>query len=81
MDKKIIEKLVKETENRLEQSQEALVRAEIMERFARRKVLTSSATGNEMLVQTTKQISTLKTMLNTDKEFLSFLNEIKNEKE
>lgn len=77
--KKILEKIVKDTEERLSQSKEALEMTEIMERFARRKTLTRPGTGDQMLLETTKKINTLKKLIETDEEFLVFLNEIKNE--
>lgn len=77
--KKLIEKIIKETEDRSGQSKEALERSELMERFANRWRLTHTAQGSDMLVKVTKEINTFKILIKMDEELLKFLNEIKNE--
>lgn len=77
--KKLIEKMVKESEERITQAKAALEASEIMERFSRRKALTKPGQGDQMLLEITKKINSLKIAIKTDEEFLNFLNEIKNE--
>ena len=71
--------MLKEAEIRIIQAKGALEASEIMERFSRRKVLTKPGQGDQMLLEITKKINTLKVAIKTDEEFLAFLNEIKNE--
>ena len=78
--KKVVEKIIKDTEERLAQSKEALEMTEIMERFARRRAIMKPVQGDQMLLETTKKINTLKVVIKTDEEFLKFLSEIKDEK-
>lgn len=77
--KKLIEKIIKDTEARIIQSKEALEMTEIMERFARRKSLLRPGMGDQMLLETTKKVNSLKGMIGLDEELLDFLNEIKDE--
>ena len=77
--KKLIEKMIKEAEGRIVQAKEDIEASQIMERFSRRKVLTKPGQGDQMLLEITKKINTLKVAISTDEEFLAFLNEIKNE--
>lgn len=83
MNKKIIEQMIKDTEERIEQSKQSLVMTEIMERFARRRVLAKPMQGEQMLIETTKKIKMLKALIDSgiDEELLNFLKEIKDEKE
>ncbi len=81
MDKKVIEEWIKEYEDKKDVAHKTLERAEIMERFMRRKALgTSNGKADQALAMAQTNVENIRRNIKQDADFVRFLNELLQEK-
>lgn len=80
MKNKIVKKMIEETNLIIKNSEYSLERAKIVERFARRNVLSGGVDkGNEGIAKAQDKVRVFKLSIKANEKFLSFLEEIKDE--